>query len=114
AVAAVPAPRASAAEPEPSAAPAAPPVVEPAEPGLWTPAPVGATTATTVTEPEPEAAELVEGESFSPAFTAAGNRHAAWVYEQIEAFLDFMPVDEWSVDHETGRYRQAGREFTVH
>jgi hypothetical protein len=35
------------------------------------------------------------------------------VYEQVETFLDFMPVDDWSVDHESGRYRQAGREFTV-
>ena len=57
--------------------------------------------------------EHIEGEGFSAAFTAAGNRHAAWVYEQIETFMAFMPVDEWSVDHNTGRYRQAGREFTV-
>ncbi|HEX4786953.1 MAG TPA: hypothetical protein VH372_00720 [Actinospica sp.] len=51
--------------------------------------------------------------SFSTALTAAGNRHAAWVYEQIETFLDYMPLDEWSVDHGTRRYRQAGREFYV-
>lgn len=51
--------------------------------------------------------------AFSTAFIAAGNRHAAWVYEQIETFLDYMPLDEWSVDHDTRRYRQAGREFTV-
>ena len=104
------------------------PVVQAAEPSLWLPAPAG--------EPEPEPAaipapagpaepdepaepaaakvdERFAGEGFSPAFTAAGNRHAAWVYEQIEVFLGYMPVDEWSVDHATGRYRQAGREFTV-
>jgi hypothetical protein len=51
--------------------------------------------------------------SFSTALTAAGNRHAAWVYEQIETFLGYMPLDEWSVDHGTRRYRQAGREFYV-
>ena len=51
--------------------------------------------------------------AFSTAFIAAGNRHAAWVYEQIETFLDYMPLDEWSVDHDTRRYQQAGREFTV-
>jgi hypothetical protein len=111
-----PTPPAPAADPAPVAAPE----VKPAEPGLWTPEPAGAAgapAAGAVAESEPAAGagaeELVEGESFSPAFTAAGNRHAAWVYEQIEAFLDFMPVDEWSVDHESGRYRQAGREFTV-
>jgi len=97
------------------------PAVEPAEPSLWLPAPVGAAAAPAaadvdVAEPEDDAEDaedLFEGESFSPAFTAAGNRHAAWVYEQIETFLDYMPLAEWSVDHETGRYRQAGREFTV-
>lgn len=103
-------------EPEPEFEPAA--EVKPAEPSLWMPEPVGAAAAEApVTEPEPDLDEIdeivVEGETFSPAFTAAGNRHAAWVYEQIETFLAFMPVDEWSVDHETGRYRQAGREFIV-
>jgi hypothetical protein len=103
------------------------PAVEPAEPSLWLPAPAGEPVIESVIEPVVEAvpASAVEsafvevepaaegGGSFSPAFTAAGNRHAAWVYQQIETFLAFMPVDEWSVDHATGRYRQAGREFTV-
>lgn len=97
------------------------PEVKPAEPGLWTPEPMGGPTTTSaqapdprpVPDPEPAPEEIIEGETFSPAFTAAGNRHAAWVYEQVETFLDFMPVDDWSVDHESGRYRQAGREFTV-
>jgi hypothetical protein len=99
--------------------PAPAPEVKPAEPGLWTPEPVAAAPTDTGTEPEPETGALPEadefagGESFSPAFTAAGNRHAAWVYEQIDTFLGFMPVADWSVDHETGRYHQAGREFTV-
>ncbi|HTJ68591.1 MAG TPA: hypothetical protein VL551_13735 [Actinospica sp.] len=126
-------PSAAAAPPPPPVAAPAPipdPVVDPAaevkpaEPGLWTPEPVGdaarLAAAQPVTQPDLEEipeeeaeAEFVEGETFSPAFTAAGNRHAAWVYEQIETFLDFMPVADWSVDHETGRYQQAGREFTV-
>jgi len=110
------------------------PAVEPAESSLWLPAPAGEPVLEPPAAPViPEAAavveaaagagidtgvaagvrEPVEGEGFSPALTAAGNRHAAWVYEQIEIFLGFMPVDEWSVDHETGLYRQAGREFTV-
>jgi hypothetical protein len=96
--------------------------VEPAEPSLWLPAPAGEPAAEPPAKPveepvfaaaEVEAKEPVEGETFSAGLTAAGNRHAAWVYEQIETFLAFMPVDEWSVDHATGRYRQAGREFTV-
>ena len=104
------------------------PAVEPAEPSLWLPAPAGEPVIESVPEPapvpepavkaafveiEPEEPGESEGEGFSPGFTAAGNRHAAWVYEQIETLLAFMPVDEWSVDHATGRYRQAGREFTV-
>jgi hypothetical protein len=98
------------------------PAVEPAEPSLWLPAPAGEAAPGTPAEPGASAVvsgvgepggEPVEGERFSAGFTVAGNRHAAWVYEQIETFLDFMPLDEWSVDHETGRYRQAGREFTV-
>jgi hypothetical protein len=51
--------------------------------------------------------------SFSRELTQAGNRHAAWVLEQIEAFLSFMPEDEWSVDHDSRLYRQAGRRFAV-
>jgi hypothetical protein len=98
------------------------PAVEPAEPSLWLPAPAGEPVIESAAEPavepvfvevEPEEPGEGGGEGFSPAFTAAGNRHAAWVYQQIETFLAFMPVDEWSVDHATGRYRQAGREFTV-
>jgi hypothetical protein len=97
------------------------PVVQPAEPSLWLPAPAGAAEHAPAEASPPAQEKLVEfvseaeteGEGFSAAFTAAGNRHAAWVYEQIEAFLGFMPQDAWSVDHESGRYRQAGREFTV-
>jgi hypothetical protein len=89
------------------------PEVREAEPGLWTPEPIGAPEPKVESAPEDVGDDAAEGETFSPAFTAAGNRHAAWVYEQVETFLDFMPVAEWSVDHETGRYRQAGREFRV-
>ncbi|HET9172106.1 MAG TPA: hypothetical protein VFN97_21935 [Actinospica sp.] len=121
--------------PAPMPVPVPAPEVAPAPPGLWTPEPVGAPAAPSAASAAPVAPvapvaqaapgapfveesgdavpDLVEGETFSPAFTAAGNRHAAWVYEQVETFLDYMPVDEWSVDHESGRYRQAGREFTV-
>ena len=115
------------------------PEVRPAEPTLWMPAPVGqgaeaggfaagsavedstgASSSAPSPSPSPSPTEngvLVDGvylvAAFSPAFTAAGNRHAAWVYEQVETFLDYMPVDDWSVDHATGSYRQAGREFRV-
>jgi hypothetical protein len=119
-----------------------PPEVRPAEPTLWMPAPMDgqgeaaqqapaepssspslfepvrkAPTPAPVPEAEAEAeapdSGLLAIPSFSAAMTAAGNRHAAWVYEQIETFLDYMPLDEWSVDHGTRRYRQAGREFSV-
>lgn len=63
--------------------------------------------------PEPATPDALAVLSFSRALTEAGNRHAAWVLEQIEEFLAFMPVDEWSVDHERRLYRQAGREFAV-
>lgn len=50
---------------------------------------------------------------FSAAFNAAGNRHAAWVTEQLETFLAFLPLGDWSIDHATRTYRQSGREFLV-
>lgn len=50
---------------------------------------------------------------FSEAFNIAGNRHAAWVGEQIEAFLAFLPEGDWSVDHVSRRYFQSGRDFLV-
>jgi hypothetical protein len=51
--------------------------------------------------------------AFSEAFNAAGNRHAAWVSEQLETFLAFIPLGDWSVDHATRRYVQAGRTLVV-
>jgi hypothetical protein len=76
------------------------------------PEPASAPASAPTAAPAP-AADSLAVPSFSGALTAAGNRHAAWVYEQIETFLDYMPLDEWSVDHGTRRYRQAGREFHV-
>ena len=58
----------------------------------------------------PEAVDLIE---FSAGFNAVGNRHAAWVTEQLETFLAYLPLGEWSVDHATRTYRQSGREFAV-
>lgn len=58
----------------------------------------------------PEAVDLFE---FSAGFNAAGNRHAAWVTEQLETFLAYLPVGDWSVDHATRAYQQSGREFAV-
>jgi hypothetical protein len=51
--------------------------------------------------------------AFSAAFNAAGNRHAAWVSEQLDAFLTFLPLGGWSVDHATRRYLQSGRSILV-
>jgi hypothetical protein len=62
------------------------------------------------TPPLPDAVGLIE---FSAGFNAAGNRHAAWVTEQLETFLAYLPLGEWSVDHATRTYRQSGREFAV-
>ena len=59
---------------------------------------------------EPRAVRLGE---FGAAFNAAGNRHAAWVTEQVETFIDFLPLGDWSVDHASRRYFQSGREFLV-
>jgi len=50
---------------------------------------------------------------FSASFNAAGNRHAAWVTEQLETFLAFLPLGDWSVDHASRTYWQSGREFIV-
>jgi uncharacterized protein DUF6882 len=50
---------------------------------------------------------------FSEAFNTAGNRHAAWVGEQIETFMAFLPEGDWSVDHVSRRYLQSGRDFLV-
>jgi hypothetical protein len=50
---------------------------------------------------------------FSASFNAAGNRHAAWVTEQLETFLAFLPLGDWSVDHSSRTYWQSGREFIV-
>ena len=58
----------------------------------------------------PEALSLNE---FSAGFNAAGNRHAAWITEQLETFLAYLPLGEWSVDHATRTYQQSGREFAV-
>ncbi len=63
--------------------------------------------------PPPRMPTVASLAAFSAAFNAAGNRHAAWVTEQLETFLDFMPLGGWSVDHTTRRYRQSGREFAV-
>jgi len=98
--------RASEPEFEPEAEPELEPVSAPTAP----PAPGPSAAASTA---DAQVAAALTIPSFSAALTAAGNRHAAWVYEQIETFLDYMPLDEWSVDHGTRRYRQAGREFSV-
>ncbi|WP_051450989.1 DUF6882 domain-containing protein [Actinospica robiniae] len=103
-------------EPEPDAVPEA--VAQQASapaPSLWLPEQAAETPAeqaleAPAEEPVPDALRVL---SFSRELTEAGNRHAAWVLEQIEEFLAFMPVDEWSVDHERRLYRQAGREFAV-
>jgi hypothetical protein len=51
--------------------------------------------------------------AFSAAFNEAGNRHAAWVTEQLDTFLAFLPLGGWSVDHATQRYLQSGRSIIV-
>jgi hypothetical protein len=92
-------------EPEPES--------EPEPVSVSTAPPAGSGPSNAATDAQAAAAAALTVASFSAALTAAGNRHAAWVYEQIETFLDYMPLDEWSVDHGTRRYRQAGREFSV-
>lgn len=69
-------------------------------------------------QPQPQRPELpapvvADLPAFSAAFNAAGSRHAAWVTEQLETFLAFLPLGDWSVDHTTRRYRQSGRDFAV-
>ncbi|HEV3169473.1 MAG TPA: hypothetical protein VGZ32_04005 [Actinocrinis sp.] len=60
-----------------------------------------------------DAPPVTKPAEFSAAFNLAGNRHAAWVGEQIEAFLTFLPEGDWSVDHFSRRYQQSGRDFLV-
>ena len=59
---------------------------------------------------KPAAASLP---AFSAAFNDAGNRHAAWVTEQLDTFLAYLPLGTWSVDHATRRYLQSGRSIVV-
>lgn len=108
-------------EPVPAVAAAAPEPVS--EPPLWLPEPSAEPAIEpSVQQPAPRPAEppaeqpaaaALPVASFSRALTEAGNRHAAWVLEQIEEFLAFMPVDDWSVDHDSRLYEQAGRQFAV-
>jgi uncharacterized membrane protein YgcG len=63
--------------------------------------------------PESRKPEVASLRAFSPAFNAAGNRHAAWVTEQLDTFLAFLPLGNWSVDHTTRRYLQSGRSIVV-
>ena len=63
--------------------------------------------------PESRKPEVASLRAFSPAFNAAGNRHAAWVTEQLDTFLAFLPLGNWSVDHATRRYLQSGRSIVV-
>ena len=51
--------------------------------------------------------------AFSAAFNEAGNQHAAWVTEQLDTFLAFLPLGNWSVDHATRQYLQSGRGILV-
>ena len=74
------------------------------------PSQVPAAPVSTVAAPTQSPAPLQE---FSAAFNAAGNRHAAWVTEQLETFLTFLPLGDWSVDHTSRTYWQSGREFIV-
>ena len=63
--------------------------------------------------PRPSKPAVASLPAFSAAFNAAGNRHAGWVTEQLETFLAFLPLGDWSVDHATRRYVQSGRDFAV-
>lgn len=51
--------------------------------------------------------------AFSAGFNDAGNRHAAWVAEQLDTFLEFLPIGDWTVDHASRRYLQGGRSIIV-
>lgn len=101
--------------PVPAPKPAAPqpPAPEPATARIPKPAPEPFPAPGTAAESSPPSTGVLPVVSFSRALTEAGNRHAAWVLEQIEEFLGFMPVDEWSVDHASRLYQQAGRQFAV-
>ena len=62
---------------------------------------------------QPSKPNVASLRAFSAAFNAAGNRHAAWVSEQLDTFLAFLPLGDWSVDHTTRRYLQSGRSLVV-
>jgi hypothetical protein len=61
----------------------------------------------------PQAGPPLESARLGAQFTAAGNRHAAWVSEQIEAFTASLPAGDWPIDHDTRRYTRSGRSFLV-
>lgn len=61
----------------------------------------------------PQAGPPLESARLGAQFTAAGNRHAAWVSEQIEAFTAALPAGDWPIDHDTRRYTRSGRSFLV-
>jgi hypothetical protein len=110
-----PGPEPAEAEPEaPEPEAPRPGTPEAAAASLWLPEPVpAARAAESVPAAAPAELAAPPAWSFSRALIEAGNRHAAWVFEQIETFLAFMPVDEWTVDHDSRQYQQAGRRFAV-
>ena len=61
----------------------------------------------------PQAEPPLAPERFGPEFSATGNKHAAWVSEQLEAFTAYMPTGDWSVDHKTRSYAQSERSLVV-
>lgn len=64
-------------------------------------------------KPTPRAAAVEQVEEFSGQFVAAGNKHAAWVAEQIASFLELLPEGDWALDRVSRRYEQGGRGFLV-
>jgi hypothetical protein len=96
-----PAPARAAATP-PAAAPSPSPFAKPPKPAPAAPA-----------QPAPRTAAVEQVEEFSGQFVAAGNKHAAWVSEQIAAFLEYLPEGDWTLDRVSRRYKQGDRGFIV-
>ncbi|MER7110766.1 DUF6882 domain-containing protein [Streptomyces sp. NPDC000229] len=51
--------------------------------------------------------------SFSDAFVRATEPHAAWGWEQLEAFTAFMPSGPWTADLGQCLYQQGGRDLRI-
>ncbi|MCF2528716.1 DUF6882 domain-containing protein [Yinghuangia soli] len=50
---------------------------------------------------------------FSPEFVRTVAPHGAWAFEQLEAFNEYLPTGDWTVNLTERIFRQSGRDVSV-